>query len=179
MSLYAFKPDLIPTYNHYLHVQSYVHRLYIWHETAALIFENSASHNTFWRGIGMDGTRYHPKAHTSCHFPYVNPEGGISEIISRCIPLHPHNAILQLWLELGLPGCILSILLVYQILNAIFQTTLSVREKAIGAGLFTAAFLVVWVNLGFWQTWWIAGLWIIIGMTICLFKGKEDANELY
>ena len=175
MSLYAFKPDLIPTYNHYIHVHSYIHRLYVWHETATLIFENPSSSKTLWRGIGMDETRHHPKAHTLCQLSYADGSGNVHRFTSACIPLHPHNAILQLWLELGLPGFILGILLAYQILSLLFQTALSSQEKATGAGLFTAAFLVVWVNLGFWQTWWISGLWIIVGLTICLFKGKENA----
>jgi len=59
----------------------------------------------------------------------------------------------------------------------IYRTSLAPIEKAVCAGLFTGTFLIVWVNLGFWQNWWISGLWIIIGLTVTLFKSKREADE--
>lgn len=168
LSLYALKPAHIPTYNQYISASSYVHRLYIWHETATVILEYP------WKGLGMDGTRYHEKAYSKQEWSHVDKKGQVHKHLSDQIPTHPHNAILQLWLELGVMGFFLGILLAWQILETVFRAALSRLERAVSAGLFTGAFLVVWVNLGFWQNWWIAGLWMMVGLTITLFDEKRE-----
>jgi hypothetical protein len=76
-------------------------------------------------------------------------------------------------LELGFLGVILGVLLAWQVLVHIYGSNLRSIEKATGASLFTAAFLIVWVNLGFWQNWWISGLWMTIGLTVMMFQGQK------
>jgi len=171
VSLFAFKPEQISIYNAYLHTNSYLDRLYIWNDVATTILDHP------WKGVGMDGTRHHEKAQELRNWVYTDSTGKQNEIQSQRFGIHPHNAILQLWLELGLPGFILGTLLAYQVLLQIYRTNLLSIEKAVSAGLFTGAFLIIWVNLGFWQNWWISGLWIIIGLTISMFKGKEETGE--
>jgi exopolysaccharide production protein ExoQ len=171
ISLYAFKPEYVPAYNSYIHSSAYLDRLYIWNEVATSSLEHPIG------GIGMDGTHSHDKASLFRDWTYVDESGKKWENHTPLIAMHPHNAILQLWLELGLPGVILGTLLAYLSLFYIYRTGLSSLEKAVSAGLFTGTFLVVWVNLGFWQNWWISGLWIIIGLTISMFNGKKEANE--
>ena len=41
--------------------------------------------------------------------------------ILSAIPLHPHNSILQLWLELGVIGIIFFYFFLYKIMNKIYQ----------------------------------------------------------
>lgn len=171
ISLYAFKPEHIPTYNSYIHTSSYLDRLYIWNEVATSIFDHP------WRGIGMDGTRHHEKIHLTHDWSYTDENDALQEKQTARFSIHPHNAILQLWLELGFFGILLGILLAYQVLYHIYCSTLHTLEKAVSAGLFTGVFLIVWVNLGFWQNWWISGLWMMIGLTLMLFKGKKETNE--
>lgn len=171
VSLYAFKPENIPTFNQYFHSASYIDRFYIWNEVATTIFEHP------WLGIGMDGTRNHDKTKIIRKWSYVNEEGELKKNESAQFAMHPHNAILQLWLELGFMGVILGTLLTYMILYYIYRTNLTSLEKSIAAGLFTSAFIIDWFNVGFWQNWWISGLWIIIGLTLTLFKGKKEIHE--
>jgi O-antigen ligase len=171
ISLFAFKPEHIPAYNNYLHTSSFLDRLYIWNDVATTILDHP------WKGIGMDGTRHHEKTQKFRSWLYTDSTGKQNEIQTQRFGVHPHNAILQLWLELGALGFILGVLLPYQILFQIYRTNLLTIEKAVSAGLFTGTFLVVWVNLGFWQNWWISGLWIIIGLTISMFKGKGETGE--
>lgn len=171
ISLYAFKPENIPSYNAYIYSPSYVDRLYIWNEVATSIFEHP------WQGIGMDGTPHHEKTQIIRKWSYIDKQGTSHDIQSACFAMHPHNAILQLWLELGFGGVILGILLIHLTLIQIFRTNLTSIEKAVSAGLFTGSFMIIWVNLGFWQNWWISGLWIIIGLTITMFKRKREINE--
>jgi exopolysaccharide production protein ExoQ len=171
ISLFAFKPEHIPTYNRYLHDSSFIDRLYIWNDVATSILDHP------WKGIGMDGTRHHEKTKILREWSVTNKAGGVSKFQTQHFGVHPHNAILQLWLELGFLGFILGILLACQVLRQIYCTNLLLAEKAVSSGLFTGAFLVVWVNLGFWQNWWISALWIIVGLTISLFKGTGEISE--
>lgn len=171
ISLFAFKPDYIPVYNTYFHTSSYIDRLYLWNDVATTIFDHP------WGGIGMDETRHHEKTKSIRDWSFIDQTGNQQKVQTQHFSIHPHNAILQLWLELGLLGFILGILLAYQVLQQIYRTNLLSIEKAVSAGLFTGTFLVIWVNLGFWQNWWISGLWVIIGLTISMFKGKGEANE--
>ncbi len=92
------------------------------------------------------------------------PSGGrISAIMPELpslIPLHPHNAPLQIWLETGLPGA----------LAAAFLLALGARAALTGTGEAPAwrfATLVCLLAIaatafGLWQSWWIA----IMGGTI-------------
>ncbi|MBM3632962.1 MAG: O-antigen ligase family protein [Alphaproteobacteria bacterium] len=171
ISLNVFKQENIPTINTYTRSSSYIDRIYIWNEVATSILEHP------WKGIGMDGTPHHEKSHMIREWTFIDQRGVTQKKQSPRFALHPHNAILQLWLELGFLGVILAILLTHFTLNQIYRTNLVVTEKAICAGLFTGVFTIVWVNLGFWQSWWISGLWIIIGLTTTLFKRKREAYE--
>lgn len=168
ISLNVFKQENIPTINTYTHSSSYLDRIYIWNEVATSILEHP------WKGIGIDGTPHHQKNKMIREWAFTDHNGISMKMQSPRFALHPHNAILQLWLELGFLGVILAILLTYLTLHQIFRTKLVPTEKAICTGLFTGIFIIVWVNLGFWQSWWISGLWIIIGLTITLIKGKRD-----
>lgn len=171
ISLFAFKPEHIPTYNIYLQSTSYIDRLYLWNDVATTILDHP------WGGLGMDGTRYHEKTKNTRDWSFIDQTGNQHKVQTQCFPIHPHNAILQLWLELGLLGFILGILLAYQVLQQVYRSSLPPIEKAVSAGLFTGTFLIMWVSLGFWQNWWISGLWVIIGLTIAMFEDKEEANE--
>lgn len=171
ISLVAFKPEYIPVHNTYFHSVSFLDRLYLWNDVATTILDHP------WLGIGMDGTRHHEKTQRVRAWSFIDKTGEQHKIQTQRFGLHPHNAILQLWLELGLFGFILGTLLAYQVLLQIYRNRLPSIEKAVGSGLFTGTFLVIWVNLGFWQNWWISGLWMIIGLTITMFKHKGETSE--
>ena len=171
VSYYAFKPELIPTYNTFIHSPSYIDRLYIWNDVATTIFKNP------WQGIGMGGTPHHENRHLKRHWTFTDRNGKTQDFQTSRFGMHPHNAILQLWLELGIFGLLLGTLLAHFVLSQIFRTSLDRMGQAICAGLFSSAFLIVWVNLGFWQTWWISGLWMIIGLSITIFKNKREIDE--
>lgn len=170
ISLYAFMPNFIPTYNSFIYSPSYLDRLYIWNDVATSIFESP------WKGIGMGETRYHEKASEERHWSYIDKDGVQRKHQTKRFAMHPHNAILELWLELGLLGLALGLWLAHQLLSCIYKSRLYPMDKAIGAGLFMGAFLIVWVNLGFWQTWWISGLWTMIGLTTMTLKSAEESQ---
>jgi O-antigen ligase len=53
--------------------------------------------------------------------------------IDAALPLHPHNAALQMWLELGV---------------------------AAAAGCFVSATVFALISYGIWQSWWLPALTI-------------------
>ena len=121
--------------NHY----SGLHRLHIWRFTAERIAEAPVL------GWGMDASRRIPGGNTKL------PGGG------NIMGLHPHNASLQIWLELGGVGAVLwAILLAGLWLRAGDLGRRS--ERAVATGLLLAGLTVANLSFGIWQTWWLVAL---------------------
>lgn len=80
---------------------------------------------------------------------------------SRTFPadfsLHPHNAALQLWLELGAHGAILAALIWLWLFELVVRAA---RSDRLGAGAVAGAavawFTVAHLSFGVWQEWWLA-----------------------
>lgn len=72
------------------------------------------------------------------------------------IPLHPHNAALQIWLELGLPGATIAAMLFTWIFYGIGELQAEDPEMAGAAAGAVAAYLVIGaLSFGVWQEWWL------------------------
>ncbi len=78
------------------------------------------------------------------------------------LPLHTHNAALQLWLELGAMGAALGAA-VAATLGALAARAGPMRPAATGA--FVAAAIVGMLSFGVWQEWWI-GLQVMLVVTL-------------
>ena len=89
------------------------------------------------------------------------------------IPLHPHNNTLQIWLELGLLGCILFLLLYLMLWKKLLER---IKDFSIKNIFFILSFIsVVFINqvsFGLWQTWWLASIAYFL-IIINLFTKKE------
>jgi O-antigen ligase len=116
------------------------HRLEIWSFVGGKIAEKPVF------GWGLDSSRAIPGG--SAPIPGA-PNG------QQWLPLHPHNAALQLWLELGAPGAILFaglVAWVWLMLGAASWPPLF--AAAAGSSLVTAL-IVAFGSYGVWQEWWI------------------------
>lgn len=72
------------------------------------------------------------------------------------IPLHPHNAALQLWLELGAVGAALGALFLTFVWRRIGETAERSRTDAgIGAATLVAYLTIGALSFGVWQEWWL------------------------
>ena len=116
------------------------HRLLIWSFTGAHIAERPLA------GWGLDSARAIP--------------GGKVEIRpgQAALPLHPHDAALQVWLELGFPGAGLFALLVGLLWWRLGEAPWPrLYAAAAGGSLFTATAIALsaW---GIWQEWWLGTL---------------------
>ncbi len=121
---------------------SAVDRIYIWDFTATRLTEAPVL------GRGFFASRYVPGARE------------ISETGGQRLPQHPHNATLQVWLELGLPGLLWYLAFAALVLWSIARLPLPPPLYAAATGLFWSAFFFLNVSFGIWQAWWHSTLWI-------------------
>ena len=139
------------------------HRLMIWSFAGDRIAERPLA------GWGLDSSRAIP--------------GGDEPIYQGRVwlPLHPHNAPVQLWLELGVPGAALfALLLAWLWLRIAAAPWPRLFAAAAGAGL-TSAVIAAMGAYGIWQEWWIGTLWfslfLILAMARCISSRSTDARS--
>lgn len=96
---------------------------------------------------------------------------GVAEQLSNSaetLPLHPHNALLQLWLELGIPGIALALVAIVTILGKITRYISGRKELAAALTVIFSATLIAELSYGIWQSWWLVFLWVIAALTIAV-----------
>ena len=127
------------------------HRVAIWEFVVERIAEKPLL------GWGFDASR-----HIGAAF------GGVGERGRDILPLHPHNAPLQLLLELGAIGALLALGVLC--LVALRLDTLPGRTRQCGQALFVATLAVGCLAFGLWQNWWLA-LIVCVGLLLPLTAG--------
>ena len=134
---------------------SAIHRIYTWEFTAQRIAEKPLT------GWGLDSSRGIP--------------GGDVLVVENgpALPLHPHNAGLQIWLELGLPGALALAALLVMAGRGIGR--LPSRTRAAATATFAAAFVFASLSFGIWQNWWIAALGLVAAVSLAVF-GAPPSN---
>jgi O-antigen ligase len=85
---------------------------------------------------------------------------------------HPHNAALQIWVELGAIGAFLAALVAALVLRA--MQSLDRAQSAAIASLIAAALADSLVGQGAWQGWWPAG----IGAALVWFRYDCNRNKV-
>lgn len=135
-----------------------IHRLYIWDFSVARILEHPLL------GWGLDSSRVMPGRDTM--ITEINPS--LPPTIygqMQVLPLHPHNAPLQLWLELGLPGAALFALIAGGLLYGAAGRTGNRMGAGVAAAVLVVALALSSFSYGIWQTWWLAALWFAAALT--------------
>lgn len=122
-----------------------MHRLYIWEFAAQRIAEHPI------RGWGMNASRVIP-----ARKDVVEGKAWSGYVM----PLHPHNAVLQVWLELGAPGALLFGVFGVLVFLGIVRPTIPRAQSAAAAGQAMTALALLSSSYGIWQSWWLATLWI-------------------
>ena len=79
--------------------------------------------------------------------PWAEPNGALYRVRLVQAP-HPHNAILQLWVELGLPGLALGILFALFVLHRAGRFDAAIMPFALGAWM--AAFSLSMIAYNLW-----------------------------
>ena len=136
------------------------HRLMIWSFVGDRIAERPLA------GWGLDASRAIP--------------GGRDPIRpgETWLPLHPHNAPLQLWLELGAPGVALAALLVGHLWLGLGAAARWPRlfAAAAGASLFVAI-LACLATYGIWQEWWLGALMFSLFLVLVMARAAAPADR--
>lgn len=125
--------------------KSAMHRVHIWHELMTQAGEKPLL------GWGMDTSRAMPLS-----------EHALNVLHLQAPPLHPHSPSLQILLEQGVVGLLLStlalaLLLRLWVLHPLMQ---DVWARATSGALIVAYFSSGVSSFGIWQSWWLATLWI-------------------
>ena len=145
------KMRIFLNYNLYLTALQKLHRLMIWSYVKEKILEKPLMGHGFFSSRNIANEMRDTESRTKY----------------QLIPLHPHNSILQIWLELGLLGIIIFFSFIKLILDKIyyyFQINRSVAT--ITFMTFFQVLTIGQISFGFWQSWWLA----IILMVFILYK---------
>ncbi len=124
----------------------------IWHRTEIWAFVADRIAERPLLGWGLNAARVVPGGKG-----FIQP--GVENL-----PLHPHNAVLQIWLELGAVGATIgaaiAVLVVYHATSPGHAQGTRIGMTAAAA----AALTVATTAYGLWQGWWMAALWLIAAL---------------
>lgn len=151
---------------------SAAHRLLIWKNSVKHIKESP------WIGHGFDSSRafYSENDKVVTYFAQDDPKNSWTNWYSP-IPLHPHNGILQIWLETGLLGAVILLSLLIYLVRRISSHRMSRLEVASSIGLFASGLFIFSVSFGVWQAWWQATLWLTTAFMIVGLQHKPTAGS--
>jgi hypothetical protein len=128
------------------------HRLEIWSFVGARIAERPLA------GWGLDSSRAIPGGLA------LTPDG------HQFLPLHPHNAALQLWLELGVPGAALLALFVARLWLALGAMPWPRLYAAAAGGSLVTALIVALASYGIWQEWLIGSEFLTLFVILVMAR---------
>jgi exopolysaccharide production protein ExoQ len=133
---------------------SALHRFLIWRFVSLRIEERP------WLGWGMDASRELPGGHEKVAAGLSEP---IIPLAAEAISLHPHDAILQWRVELGVLGTVLCLALVAVIVGRVGFAGLTLTGTARATALACAAsgLTIALLGYGIWQAWWLSCLWLV------------------
>ncbi len=136
-------------------------------------------------GWGLDAARRIPGGHDgikaeSLHIQNPVMRGQVTTYFNsgnvEQMPLHPHNAALQIWLEAGGVGAVLAGAFVFVALWTAARHWPISRATAAGSYAFAmSALLIAGLSYGIWQTWWLATLWL--GAALAQLASTDDASR--
>ena len=152
---------------HYYHLSNkIIHRLMIWSFSKEKIFERPIF------GYGFFKTRF-----VGEEYKIIDKD---NNKISA-IPLHSHNGVLQIWLELGGIGVLLFYYLIFILMKRIHSfSKISKNHAVIALASLIQIFFIGQVSFGVWQSWWISIIVITLILYSLLFvkvKALKDFSE--
>lgn len=143
---------------------SWTHRLQIWRYAADHIAEQPVL------GYGFDASRRigGELVTASRQVPLVTGNGG------QRLPLHPHSAPLQIWLELGAVGMAIGLLLLAGLLALLWRMAGDRPAAAMALATLSAWGVVASLSFGIWQTWWLCAAWFSIAAVLLARRTVAD-----
>lgn len=137
------------------------HRLHVWEFVVQRYAERP------WLGWGIDAARILPGADAKL------PSGG------ETLPSHPHNGILQYWLELGILGGLLLALAQAAIWRGLSLPGLSRLGRATAAAAYGTMVVYFLASFNSWHSWWAGMLAASAALVIAATRlyGRKAAAD--
>lgn len=147
---------------------SVIHRLAIWDNAASLIAERPVA------GYGIEASRAIGRSGLAVHDIMPGHEATTFQVL----PLHPHNASIQIWLELGGIGALMFAAFAYFMTLKVWSYVHGSLHHAnlVGAGLmggWVTALVIAHLSYGIWQYWWIATLGFVAAMLAVMVAARD------
>jgi O-antigen ligase len=149
------------------------HRLIIWRFAS----DRTAEHP--FHGWGMDASRELPGGKMEVReFLQVPPDILFGRLNGAVMPLHPHDAILQWWLELGIVGAALGLaIFIWTIWRTGFWPDQPRVVRATGLAIIAAALPPLLLDFGVWQAWWQSSLWFATAFALAIGDPLRPAGS--
>ncbi len=148
------------------------HRYYIWKFTVHKISQRPVT------GWGLDASRDLPEGGAvvlkEIQVPWRSFAVGFT---SENLPLHPHNAFLQWWLELGGIGATLALMIVLWLLRQAGHLSASPAVRAGGVASIVSGLVVSEFSFGAWQSWILSFHCLAIALFIVLLWRPPNPRE--
>lgn len=141
---------------------SIAYRLHIWHFTANTFLEKPLG------GWGLGASRHLGDGQNV----YDSVRGEIGE----AIPLHPHNSVLQIFLELGVIGALLVLALIGRIILRLGRADWSPPDRVFAFGMFVTILLFYAVSFSAWSSWWNAFVCYAVAL-FCIARRSQIEVE--
>lgn len=146
---------------------SEVHRFVIWRFVGEHILERPVF------GWGLEAARVFPGRETQL-FLLTWPDG--TPATGPALPLHPHNAVVQIWLELGLIGVALFAALFVLAVRTIASAGGEHARSAVTTATIATALVIAQFGFGIWQGWWLATLGLAAVMIAAVSAGSPTSD---
>jgi O-antigen ligase len=84
--------------------------------------------------------------------------------ITEGLPLHPHNNVLQITLELGFVGIFLFFLMIQLCIQGIWKLNSNPCYLCMLSGTLLSFLIISSISYGIWQSWWVCTLWLVLSV---------------
>ena len=143
---------------------SIIHRFAIWDYAAGVVAEQPLI------GSGIEAARV--LGREGVDFDQLVPGHPLN---FEALPLHPHNAAIQIWLELGGVGALMFALFVVMMTRKASEHSNEAISRALLVAGWLSGITIAHLSYGIWQYWWIASLGLVVAMMSLMFDpARQD-----
>ena len=157
-----------------------IHRMAMWKFTTDRIFERPLM------GWGLENSRAIPggreivpiadwiRSNPSTLSQHPNLPKLLEDNPPEYLPLHPHNIILQIWLELGFVGVVLAGSAVAVVLLIVEKRSGPKHQYVMSLAMSSAWAAIACLSFGAWQTWWLSAVILAALLLVALLEPRAS-----
>ena len=100
----------------------------------------------------------------------------ILDLNRELIPLHPHNGVLEVWVELGVIGALGLSLVIWILMRGIKNRVQDRASAAVLAGASTGYMTIGLASYSIWSSWWMTTGILAASLCTTLFAHRKVPN---